>query len=95
MLQKIVFSSYSLSLVVVTFLRAKVHYYLETRKKIGEKFYKKLSGSIRGGWYHILARIRTEIQSHTFPRCATSPAAQLYEPSVSSPILPFWEKSSL
>ena len=39
--------------------------------------------------------IRTEIQSHTFPRCATSPAAQLYEPSVSSPILPFWEKSSL
>ena len=59
-----------------------------------EKFYKKLSGSIRGGWYHILARIRTEIQSHTFLRCATSPVALPYEPSVSSPILPAWEKSS-
>lgn len=34
MLQKIVFSSYSLSLVVVTFLRAKVHYYFGTCKMI-------------------------------------------------------------
>ena len=74
---------------------SKVQQYFETCKKIGEKFYKKLSGSIRGGWYHILARIRTEIQSHTSPRCATSPVAQPYEPSASLPILPAWEKSSL
>ena len=43
MLQKIVFSSYSLSLVVVTFLRAKVHYYFETCKKIGEKVLEKVT----------------------------------------------------
>lgn len=49
MLQKIVFSSYSLSLVVVTFLRAKVHYYFETRKKIGRKVLEKVT--IEGGLY--------------------------------------------
>ena len=57
------------------------------------KNYQKVLGE--AGMYHILARIRTEIQSHTSLRCATSPVAQPYEPSASSPILPAWEKSSL
>ena len=36
----------------------------------------------QSGFQGQLAFIRTEIQSHTSPRCATSPVAQLYEPSV-------------
>jgi hypothetical protein len=73
---------------------SKVQQYFETCKKIGESFRKSYQEVLGEAGITILALIRTEIQSHTSPRCATSPVAQLYEPSVSSPILPAWEKSS-
>ena len=64
-------------------------------RKSGKSFRKSYQEVLGEAGITILARIRTEIQSHTSPRCATSPVAQLYEPSTSSPILPSWEKSSL
>ena len=46
------------------------------QEKTGRKFYKSYREVLGGGWYHILARIRTEIQSRTSLYGATSPAAQ-------------------
>ena len=57
-------------------------------RKSGKSFRKSYQEVLREAGITILARIRTENQSRTSPRCATSPVAQPYEPSVSSPIPP-------
>ena len=49
---------------------------LKVQRKWEKSFRKSYQEVLGGGWYHILARIRTEIQSHTSLYGATSPAAQ-------------------